>query len=790
MGAGVRLRILNLPGRDRLAGLEPSQGLPPVNSRRWTHGGSATFYSPSKQRLVCRPLNGVLVAVALILPGTLLTAQEPKDREAIEAFRDSLQATSDTVALAILERTMVDAAKLDRDNALIHLRIGFVNLRLGDLGVESRYDDAASEFNWATELQPKWPYAWYGMGFAEIGIGEPQIALIAGLQNMFGKDHMTKGALAFARAAEVDPSFVRGLAELANTALKQRINIKLDLAREALRVASTTAAGQNPEVLLWRGRVEREVGDVDTAVAAFTAYVASEGVNRAVGLLELARAQFVSAGSDGAQAYFEGAALDDTTGVAEYRKDLAYIAADSDMRAFDAATGPARADFLRKFWGERDRTDLRRDNERLREHYRRIHYARRNFALVSTKRHYDIIERYRSNSKDFDDRGVIYIRHGEPSDRATLGIPNIELNETWKYSRADGDLIFHFVAREDVQDYKLVASLYDVLGFAQSLQTQAGDTTNSQIVERLLESREKIDPIYSRLRGAGRAGLVALIAQERRMGERGIATGTTFDSYELHYAENLQARTDVMAVGRASGGNLLQVTWAIPGATLKSIPNDRGFVYPVRLRVSVNDGRGNTVAVLDTTKYYLSATPIPDRENLVDRIAIPVPAGLLHYRIAVEQEDQRGIVMGTDSINVGQFDGSRFDISSIVLGWRNANLRWLPVTGDTVFFNPTAIYRQNAKMELYYEVYGLPAGTPYQVELRLGKRDGGRPVLTLKYEERADSLVMRSHREVVLERVRQGDYFMTLIVTAPDGRKEERRAAFSVSREKETGVPQ
>jgi GWxTD domain-containing protein len=712
--------------------------------------------------------------------------QEPADRAAIEAFRDSLLTTTDTTALLVLERSLVDLARSDRDNALRHIMIGFVNLRLGELGKELRYEDAASEFNWATELEPQWPYAWYGLGFAEIGIGEPQIALLAGLQNMFGKDHMTKGALAFARAAEVDPTFVRGLVELSNTALKQRINIKLDLAREALRIASTTGAARNPEVLLWRGRVEREVGDLDTARIAFEGYVSAENANRAVGLLELARTHFAAGRDAGATAYFDGAGLDDVTGVAEYRKDLAYIAPDSVLQGFDRATGAERAAFLKKFWTERDRADLRKDHERLSEHYRRIHYARRNFALVSTRRHYDISERYRSNSTDFDDRGVIYIRHGEPNERATLGIPNIELNETWRYDRVEGNLIFHFVAREDVQDYKLVESLYDVIGFANALQVQTGGAVSPE-VERLLESRERIDPIYSRLRGVGSSGRLTMTGQERTLGQRSIRLGTNTDSYELRYPENLRARTDVMALGRTDQGNLLQITWAVPGSTLQPVITDRGFVYPVRLRVSAMDARGNVVASLDTTKAFLSSIEIPQRENLVDRMSLPVPAGVVRYRIAVNQQERAGIVMPRDSIRVGQFDGSTFTVSSVVLGSRNANLRWVREAGDTVFFNPTGVYRQNAEMELYYEVYGLPQGTPYQVELRVGKREGGgRPAISLKYEERAQGVVTRSRRAIVLERVRQGDYFMHLIVTTPDGKREERRAAFQVSRESET----
>ncbi|MGG7377514.1 tetratricopeptide repeat protein, partial [Escherichia coli] len=69
-----------------------------------------------------------------------------------------------------------------RNNAFVHLRLGFLSLRLGDLGGQSHYDDAASEFQWAIDLQPTWPYAWYGMGLAEYGVGDSQISFITGLK--------------------------------------------------------------------------------------------------------------------------------------------------------------------------------------------------------------------------------------------------------------------------------------------------------------------------------------------------------------------------------------------------------------------------------------------------------------------------------------------------------------------------------------------------------------------------------------------------------------------------------
>lgn len=730
----------------------------------------------------------LIASLAAGLINSTSRAQEPADRTILEDFQDSLLTVTDTVPLVAFERQLVETARTDRDNAVLHMRIGLINLRIGDLGGKWRYEDAASEFNWATELKPDWPWGWYGMGLAELGVGDPEIALLAGLQNMFGKDHLTRSAMAFARSAQVDPSFVRGLVELASTALRQRINIKLDMAREALRIAAATAAARNPEVLLYRGRVEREVGDIDSSIVSFRAYIDNASTNQGLGRLELARSQFVKGDLAGNASYFEGAASDDSTAVGEYRKDLAYIATDSTLREFDRARGADRSNFLRTYWQERDRMELRPDGERLREHYRRIQYARRNFALVSTKRHYDIVERYRSNSEDFDDRGLMYIRHGEPSERATLHLNGMELNETWKYNRVAGDLVFHFVAREDVQDFKLVESLYDVFGFQAALQIQTGDVAGFDTVslQQLLESRERIDPIYSRLQGASRAGLVTLANQERRLGQRSIASGAHSDTYELEFAQKLTARTDVMAVGREGQGNLLQVTWAIPGSSLKGIPHEQGFLYPVRIRINVTDNRGHTVASLDTSKVFLSRAEVPARENLVDRVSLVVPAGTLRYRIAVQSQEGTGTITPIDSIRVGEFDGQSFTVSSVVLGWKNANLRWLPLPADTVYFNPTGMYRQNSEMELYYEVYGLPKGTPYQVELRVARRDGGRTPIALKYEEHADSVVTRSRRSVVLDRVRQGDYIMHLIITTPDGRREERRAAFQVNKEQET----
>ncbi len=719
-----------------------------------------------------------------------LEAQTPAERADLERFRDSLSATTDSVGLLAVERRMIDAAKADRNDTFVHVKLGFLSLRLGDLGGQAHYDDAASEFQWAIDLQPTWPYAWYGMGLAEYGVGDSQISFITGLKTMLGKDALTRSAMAFAKSAEVDPSFVSGLVDLANTALRQRVNIKLGVALDALRRSAGTAAAQDPQVLLARGRVEREVGDGDSAIVAFRGYL-ERGPQRSLAQLELARTLFLLGRFDGVQPYYEGAESDDSATVAAYRTDLATIASDSVLREFDHTAGARRVAYLRQFWTDRDRADLRSPGERLREHYRRLFYARKNFQLTSLNRHYDIVERYRSGSRDFDDRGVIYIRHGEPATRATYAAPGLEPNESWRYNRPEGDLIFHFVAREDVQDFKLVESLFDVLGFSQAIALRGDRAGGDPVAEQLMLSREQLSPIYQRLQSAGTIGSGQYQSEERRMGQASIALGTRTDSYELRFPRELSVRSDVLAVGHDSSGSLVQIAYAIAGKGLEPVTVTRGYLYSVRVRFSASDPTGRIVASLDTTRHFVAPAPVPDGEHLVGRVSVPVPPGQYQYRLAIQQGEESGIVLPRDTVRVGAATSTALALSDLVLGSRSTNLAWRRADADTVLFNPLQTFKRSEEMQLYYEVDGLRPNSPYEVRLAVRKQGGsggifkkifggGGAALSLKFDARASATLESAHRGLQLERLKPGSYVLEVTVTDGEGRKDQRTRPFLV----------
>ena len=735
---------------------------------------------------------GVLTGLALIfLAATSLSAQSPTQRVELEQFRDSISAVEDTMALLRLERSMIQAAKVDRDDTVLHLKLGFVSLQIGDLGGDHHYDDAASEFQWATELEPTWPYPWLGLGLAEQGVGDSQISIVQGIQNMMGKDALTRSAMAFAKSAEVDPSFDEGLVQLSKAALEQRINIKLELALAAMRAADSTPAGAMPMVQLYRGRVERLAGDMEYSEVAFRKYLAS-GHNPGLANLELSRTRFLLGYLDATEEYLAGAATSDSTAIAEYRYELSLIASEDELLAFDVCDRITRPTFLADYWSFKDRASLRRDGERLREHYRRLYYARQNFYLITTKRYYDIEEIYRSTQNDFDDRGVIYIRHGEPTERATYHGLEVYDNESWRYSLADGDMIFHFIARDDVQDYKLVESVFDIMGYAEAVQLQGTGVSNNPIAIALLDSRDRLSPIYRRIQAAGPGSTARVQSEERSQGRSTILHGTTSDSYELFFPLEIKALTQVLAVGYRGNQGLVHVTFAIPGSSLTGTENPRGIIYPVRLRFVAIDGAGDPVGFVDTTRVFLARQAVPQDEYLVGEVNLPVPPGMLRYRIAVQQGEHAGRLLPFDSVLVAAVAGAELALSDPVLGSRSSNLIWNPAVGDTVFFNPHGIYRQDDLIELYYEVYGLVPGRQYQTQLVVKKEGGGgflglgkifgggSTPISLRFEELASTQVVRIQRSIKLQKLKPGSYTLELAVTDDRGKTSRRSQDFEV----------
>ena len=730
-------------------------------------------------------------STVLLLFATL--AQSPADRASLEVLRDSLAGVTDSVALQQLEAATIPVARQHRDDPMIHLRLGFIAYRLGEItDTKSHYDDAAGEFEWAAELRPEWPYPWYGLGLAELAIGEHGSMAIENIRQMLGKDFLSKAARAFARATEVDPSFASAVVDLANTALTQRIRPRLEVALSAVRLAAAGPAGRHADVQLVRGRVEREAGEADSALAAFSTYLRIGG-DSGIGQLELARtAYFAGRPAQGWTSYFAGAhAATSAQALTLYRLDLSWIADSAELTAFDGvATPDARRHWLEQFWTRRDVVEARDVGERLAEHYRRWFYARRNFRLVSRHRHYDITEVYRTKQVEFDDRGVIYLRHGEPDKRAQFicqGPPDspgdgCAANESWLYrrgGRGEPDLIFHFAARDDVQDFKLIESLADVFGFHRAVRAaSAGDPE----IAALYQTRDQFGQLYSRVAHSQRAAGSEL-ARDRQQGRRNITIGTTSDSYLQRFDQSLDVVASEFVVGAGTdSGQVLHVVFAIPADRLDPQPavDGNGVRYPLEFRAIVSDSSDRVVAHLDTLRVFGARQVLSRPSYLTGRLAIPVPAGRYEFRLLVRSVDGNAGDLLIEPLTVERLEPQRFAVSDLVVGREGSGLVWFSPAGDTVRLNPLQRFPEGAAVNLYYEIYGLPTGTPYHTVVRL-EREGGRSVFNsigrlfgggrspvlLEFDAPSTGAVTRVQRGLELRDVSKGTYRLAVVITDP-----------------------
>jgi tetratricopeptide (TPR) repeat protein len=736
-----------------------------------------------------------LVCGALVAPGPA-RAQVPAERASLDSIRASLDTVTDSLQLVRRARARIAVARTNRDDPFLHMELGYLAYHLAVLtGGKKHYEDAASEFQWTAELRPSWPYAWYWLGLAELASGESSVIVLENIRQMLGQDFLSRAVRSFVRAVEADPSFSQGLVDLATTAMRQRISPRLEVARAALRQATGTAAGRVPQVQLMRGRLERRMGEVDTALAAFRAYLAAGG-DSTIGGVEVARCQAVLGRADSAMAWYLGAVarpMGDSARL-EVRRDLRWIATPAELAEFDRTPPESLGVVLRHFWVGRDIVDGRRIGERMGEQFRRYHYAVRNFPLLTRRRGLDVTFAFRDTSQqDFDDRGIVYLRHGEPGARATFTGSGIAPNESWRYPRTPPatDLVLHFAASRGVADYHLVQSLADVC--------RAGYTADGLVVSaaamaeqtlECLQSRADFGDPYDRLsRGVPSANTWA---DERLRSIDMVRAATTTDSYAHHFTADLHPVVSWFAMADEAMRPELHVVFAVPAARLHPVTADDGaLVYPLALRLLVYDSAsGRLVAALDTLRAFHAGQRLGAGTFVTEQMVLRVPAGRFAYAFVIQEEHaSAGNAISRQSLEVQRMDGG-FAASDMVLGREGSGLAWRRPEGD-VPLNPLMRFPKDGTVALYYEVYGLPGGASVGTRVRVtpaGGRSifrrvfGGRSGADLQFTTVTDAPGRtRIRQRLELRGLANGRYLLRLELTDPiSGSRVVRESPFDI----------
>ena len=93
---------------------------------------------------------------------------------------------------------------------------------------------------------------------------------------------------------------------------------------------------------------------------------------------------------------------------------------------------------------------------------------------------------------------------------------------------------------------------------------------------------------------------------------------------------------------------------------------------------------------------------------------------------------------------------------------------------DSIPVDPLNTYPVGARVDMYYEVAGIPGGTPYATEIQLvaiedgddeEALEGRAPDITLSFSEMAEAPFTRVRRQVDLGALRPGQYRLRVRVT-------------------------
>ncbi|MGE5926038.1 MAG: hypothetical protein ACM357_01690, partial [Gemmatimonadota bacterium] len=593
-------------------------------------------------------LRALPLALTFLATAGALRAQAPADRAAIAALRDSLDAADSPARLRAIPRHW----SADATPAVARLRRGFHALAAGRLsGQREDFDRALIEFDWAITAARHWPYPWFGRGLAKLAMSEKGFRPKPLGGQPYGRNYYVGFTEDLVRAFEREADFRPGVDLLLRLLPPQGDRAQPAAFIRALELAARRDPAIDPVAHLVIGRAYRTAWQDDRALEAFERFGAAGG-DPSMAALERARSLAGLGQLDAAAAaYLRGAELEATETRRVYRRDLAWVAADSELVAFDSVPQERLSDWIVAFWALRDAESVRRPGERLREHLRRWSHAYRRFRVVDPERktdfqhvmHADIgpcmeggaksvdnltfddparLEDARRRERLLDHRGVVYMRHGEPAARirapgahadiaplaagpATppqLGI--LDSDEPFEFPGATESAVDGWDAREIWQYWFDGESRLMYFSGSLALGRSAPSTLYSYIPldPNLLYRVATLDPRYRKvafaaeleragLRRAGPVECMPARMELRRETREAMIASVETDSYSLLFPAPLDPILQAVAVGEPhEGTGRLLIVFAVPGERLTPEPVPGGGVrYRLGIRISAID---------------------------------------------------------------------------------------------------------------------------------------------------------------------------------------------------------
>jgi hypothetical protein len=782
-------------------------------------------------------LRSLALATALVVAAVpIAAAQSRADRASLARWTDSLDRIATLASLSTL-----DHAASARPSAG-DLRHALFNLRRAELRDErGEMEHAEYEDVWIATMHGDWPWAHY---LAARALADEALAgwLPASTEdNKEGSESLADSVWLELRTALDGDPMLKPARHLADTLLVAGGDRLLRDDQLAIVSSELASGAPDPDAILVWGRHLRTMRRYDSAIDAFTDAMAHGG-DRSRLDLELAHTyRAVHDTANAVAAYWRG--LQELTPVGRelYRFDLAWIISSDSLAAFDRLADSAVVPWMQRFWDERDAGAAARPGARLAEQLRRWAFVYAHYRVRSPWRrsmhsridmfydnddcqHFDAslyadvwkippihAEDIRSHEWLIDQRGLLYLRHGEPLMRvgdavhrfggedflsgaaATVpdptdvwsawargarvrtfmpqppgssgGVPhqmNTGPTESWVYA-IDGDArLLTFRPSVSIGTYD-ATTLTSYLPYSPGawfarlgtldVYTDAAKRITKEL--RITGPQSLLDPptCWNEVRAAN----------DRSRADAAVATHNDSDSPPFVHPWAVTIGMYALGDSADQSGEAL-LTFALGGPALHAdMLADGTASYRIAFHLTAWDAISGRSVTYDTTRTLRRRTPLGGDQLLVSWLEVPLPPGNWEIGVRAQQGDSSGGYVMRRNVAIGA--GNRLAMSDIVTG-RIGEPEWKATDGFPFPIETTGRWQEGSAAELFFEVHGVPSGQSYQttLEVRTADSTSRHPLAPtiINTTDLSNGAVTFVRKSLGLEHLAAGSYLITV----------------------------
>ncbi len=405
-------------------------------------------------------------------------------------------------------------------------------------------------------------------------------------------------------------------------------------------------------------------------------------------------------------------------------EELKYVFSDDEYDEYERINSiDGKRTFFQKFWLRRAPMPGSATNLRLIEHFRRILYAEKYYRFDDfrtlfnnpDKLHYLTFPRVFSLNQKFNDKGLIYIRQGDPDDTAfnlggampsQTGVNATPSNESWLYY-ANGlhkKLMFHFFIDKNAtgNNWRLAAIL----------------------PREILESRLEWDSIFQRLNMADPIE-VQSVEMEMAMRSRADAyQALNSDQHSWHEKIEPIAFPFYISTFRGEGNKTrYEIYYGLNPKDLAVNNKEPLSDQKIELGFAAYDSKWNQLYRKDRTIYAGDVIDSADSLGFwIDQYTFQAVPQEINMNIFLRMPQQNGIGGYKFKYGLAIYNVENLKMSSIELAKQitpaEENGPFVK-NGLRVFPEPLSVFNKKNPVSVYFEIYNLPIGEKKSIAFNL-----------------------------------------------------------------------